>query len=368
VIIGTVKEIKMHEYRVGLTPASVLQYMKAGHQVYVETQAGLESGFSDLDYIEAGAVIVSNAKDVWTKVDMVCKVKEPLKEEYPYFRPGLILYTFLHLSADEALTNALIEYNVTAIAYETIEVNGLLPCLEPMSAVAGRLAAIQGAKYLEKPQGGTGLLISGVPGTYKAQAVVIGCGTVGMNAIQMLVGMGAHVIALDIDTQKLEYIDQLYSGSVQTLFSNDIHIKKALEHADIIIGAVLLKGAKAPKLIKRSYYKDMKKGAVIIDVAIDQGGSTEVSKVTYHQDPIYVVDDIIHYCVANMPGAVPKTSTEALNHVTLKYGLMLANKGFLEAIKYEPLYKGVNTYQGIIRYQAVAESFQLPYEALVITK
>jgi alanine dehydrogenase len=367
-IIGTVKEIKMHEYRVGLTPASVLQYIKAGHQVYVETQAGLESGFSDLDYIDVGAVIVSNAKDVWTKVDMLCKVKEPLKEEYPYFRDGLILYTYLHLSADEALTKALIKSRVTAIAYETIEVNGLLPCLEPMSAVAGRLAAIQGAKYLEKPQGGMGLLISGVPGTYKAQTVVIGCGTVGMNAIQMLVGMGAHVIAIDIDTQKLEYIDQLYSGSVQTLFSNDVHIKKALEHADIIIGAVLLKGAKAPKLIKRSYYKDMKKGAVIIDVAIDQGGSTEVSKVTYHQDPIYVVDDIIHYCVANMPGAVPKTSTEALNHVTLKYGLMLANKGFLEAIKHEPLYKGVNTYQGIIRYQAVAESFQLPYEALVITK
>jgi len=368
VIIGTVREIKMHEYRVGLTPASVLQYVKAGHQVLVETQAGLESGFSDLEYIENGAVIVPNAKDVWTKVDMLCKVKEPLQEEYPYFRPGLILYTYLHLSADEHLTKALLEKEVTAIAYETIEINGLLPCLEPMSAVAGRLAAIQGAKYLEKPQGGMGLLISGVPGTYKAQAVVLGCGTVGMNAIQMLVGMGAHVIAIDINTQKLEYIDQLYSGSVQTLFSNDVHIKKALENADLIIGAVLLKGAKAPKLIKRSYYEHMKKGAVIIDVAIDQGGSTEVSRVTYHQDPVFVIDGIIHYCVANMPGAVPKTSTEALNHVTLKYGLMIANKGFLEAVKHEPLYKGVNTYKGMIRYEAVAETFQLPYEALVITK
>jgi alanine dehydrogenase len=237
----------MHEYRVGLTPASILQYVKAGHQVLVETQAGLESGFSDLEYIENGAVIVPNAKDIWTKVDMLCKVKEPLQEEYPYFRPGLILYTFLHLSADE-------------------------------------------------------------------------------------------------------------------------HLTKALENADLIIGAVLLKGAKAPKLIKRSYYEHMKKGAVIIDVAIDQGGSTEISRVTYHQDPVFVIDGIIHYCVANMPGAVPKTSTEALNHVTLKYGLMIANKRFLEAVKHELLYKGVNTYKGMIRYEAVAETFQLPYEVLIITK
>jgi alanine dehydrogenase len=366
-IIGTIKEIKKHEYRVGLTPASVLQYVKAGHRVLVETQAGLESGFQDQDYMEAGAIIYQDAKDVWRDADMICKVKEPLAAEYPYFKKGLILYTFLHLAADEALTHALLQSEVTAIAYETIEVQGILPCLEPMSAVAGRLAAIQGAKYLEKPQGGMGLLISGVPGTYKAQAVVLGCGTVGMNAIQMLVGMGALVTALDVNTQKLEYIDQLYKGQVQTLYSNDVHIKKVLEQADIVIGAVLLKGAKAPKLIRRSYYASMKKGAVIVDVAIDQGGSTEVSKVTYHSDPIFVVDDIIHYCVANMPGAVPHTSTDALNHATLKYGLMIANQGFQEAIKHEPLYKGVNTHLGKVRYEAVAEAFQLEYEALVIS-
>lgn len=364
-IIGTVKEIKTHEYRVGLTPASVLQYVKAGHRVIVESKAGVESGFNDDDYMESGAIIYETAKEVWDRADMLVKVKEPLKEEYQYFRDGLILYTFLHLAADEALTQALVDNKVTAIAYETIEENGILPCLEPMSAVAGRLAAIQGAKYLEKPQGGMGMLISGVPGTLQAHAVVLGCGTVGMNAIQLLVGLGARVTVLDINMQKLEYVDQLYKNQVQTLYSNEHHIKRALENADIVIGAVLLKGAKAPKLIRRSYYPDMKKGAVIVDVAIDQGGSTEVSHVTYHNDPVYVVDDIIHYCVANIPGAVPHTSTDALNHVTLKYGLQIANLGFNDAIKLsQPIYKGVNTYQGYVTYEAVAEAFNMEFKAL----
>jgi alanine dehydrogenase len=362
-IIGTVKEIKTHEYRVGLTPASVLQYVKAGHRVLVEKDAGLESGFSNEAYSISGAIIIDHAKDVWKDADMMIKVKEPLKEEYPLFKKGLLLYTFLHLAADEALTKALLEYEVTSIAYETIEESdGLLTCLEPMSAVAGRLSAIQGAKYLEKPQGGKGMLISGVPGTMQAQAVVIGCGTVGMNAIQMLVGLGAQVTAIDVDIRKLEKIDQLYRNQVQTLYSNELHIKHALEQADIVIGAVLVKGAKAPKLIRRSYYANMKKGTVIVDVAIDQGGSTEVSKVTYHNDPIYVVDDIIHYCVANMPGAVPQTSTDALNHATLKYGLKIANEGIKEASSYMPIYKGINTHQGHITYQAVAEAFDLPYQ------
>ena len=362
-IIGTVKEIKTHEYRVGLTPASVLQYVKAGHRVLVEKDAGLESGFSNEAYMISGAIIIDQAKDVWKDAEMIVKVKEPLKEEYPFFKKGLLLYTFLHLAADEALTKALLSYGVTSIAYETIEeADGLLTCLEPMSAVAGRLSAIQGAKYLEKPQGGKGILVSGVPGTKQAQAVVIGCGTVGMNAIQMLVGLGAQVTAIDVDIRKLEKLDQLYRNKVQTLYSNEIHIKHALENADIVIGAVLVKGAKAPKLIRRSYYASMKKGTVIVDVAIDQGGSTEVSKVTYHSDPIYVVDDIIHYCVANMPGAVPQTSTDALNHATLKYGLKIANEGIFEAAKYMPIYKGINTHQGHITYQAVAEAFDLNYQ------
>lgn len=366
-IIGTVKEIKTHEYRVGLTPASVLQYVKAGHRVIIESKAGEQSGFNDEDYIISGAIIYETAKEVWDAVDMLVKVKEPLKEEYQYFRPGLILYTFLHLAADEALTQALVDHEVTAIAYETIEEHGILPCLEPMSAVAGRLAAIQSAKYLEKPQGGMGMLISGVPGTHQANAVVLGCGTVGLNAVQMLVGLGARVTVLDINMQKLEYVDQLYRNQVQTLYSNELNIKHALEQADIVIGAVLLKGAKAPKLIRRSYYPDMKKGAVIVDVAIDQGGSTEVSRVTYHNDPVFVIDDIIHYCVANIPGAVPHTSTDALNHVTLKYGLQIANLGFEKAIKTNPsIYKGVNTYGGMITYQAVAEAFDMAYHPLMI--
>lgn len=362
-IIGTVKEIKTHEYRVGLTPASVLQYVKAGHRVLVEKDAGLQSGFSNEDYSISGAIIFDYAKDVWKDAEMIVKVKEPLKEEYPYFKKGLILYTFLHLASDETLTKALLQYEVTSIAYETIEeADGLLTCLEPMSAIAGRLSAIQGAKYLEKPQGGKGMLISGVPGTKQAQAVVIGCGTVGMHAIQMLVGLGAQVTAIDIDIKKLEKIDQLYRNHVQTLYSNEHNIKQALEQADIVIGAVLVKGAKAPKLIRRSYYANMKKGTVIVDVAIDQGGSTEVSKMTYHNDPIYVVDDIIHYCVANMPGAVPQTSTDALNHVTLKYGLKIANQGIILASDYMPIYKGINTYLGYITYQAVAEAFDLTYQ------
>jgi alanine dehydrogenase len=362
-IIGTVKEIKPHEYRVGLTPASVLAYVKAGHRVLVETHAGVESGFPDEMYMEAGALIYQDAASVWHEAEMMVKVKEPLASEYQYFKKRLILYTFLHLAADEALTKALLEHQVTGVAYETIEEHNMLPCLEPMSAVAGRLAAIQGAKYLEKPQGGMGLLVSGVPGTKRANAVVLGCGTVGMNAIQMLIGMGANVTAIDIDIRKLETLDQLYGNQVQTLYSNEHHIKEALTDADIIIGAVLVRGAKAPKLIRRSYYSHMKKGAVIVDVAIDQGGATEVSKMTYHHDPIYVVDDIIHYCVANMPGAVPHTSTEALNHTTLKYGLKIAKEGIIEAAKHsKPICKGINTFNGHITYEGVSEAFDLPFQ------
>jgi alanine dehydrogenase len=368
-IIGTVKEIKKHEYRVGLTPSSVLQYVKAGHRVIVEKDAGLESGFTNEAYSISGAIIYDHAKDVWKDADMIVKVKEPLPSEFVYFKKGLLLYTFLHLAADEALTQALLKSGVTSIAYETIEESdGVLACLEPMSAVAGRLAAIQGAKYLEKPQGGKGILVSGVPGTKQAEAVVIGCGTVGMNAIQLLVGMGARVTAIDVDIRKLEKLDHLYRNKVQTLYSNEHHIKEALEHADIVIGSVLVKGAKAPKLIRRSYYASMKKGTVIVDVAIDQGGSTEVSKMTYHSDPIFIVDDIIHYCVANMPGAVPQTSTDALNHATLKYGLKIANEGISKASEFMPIFKGINTYNGHITYEGVAEAFNLPYTSFLTLK
>ncbi len=365
-IIGCVKEIKKLEFRVGLTPGSVNEYVRHGHKVYIETNAGLNSGFPDEDYVRAGAKILDTAKEVWNQSDMIVKVKEPLQEEYQYFREGLILYTYLHLAADQPLTEALLAKKVKAVAYETILLeDGTLPCLKPMSSVAGRLGVIEGAKHLEKTAGGSGILISGVPGTKRANVAIIGAGVVGESALKMAVGLGANVTVLDINIEKLTYLDDLYGNRITTLYSNTHNIHESCKEADLIISGVLLPGAKAPKLIKREFYKDMKIGSVIVDIAIDQGGSTEVSKATYHDKPTFVVDGIVHYCVANMPGAVPQTSTIALNNSTLKYGLLIADKGLEEAIKVsEPLRYGVNTYLGKCTCDGVCQAFDIKYQEI----
>ncbi|MFH0992780.1 MAG: alanine dehydrogenase [bacterium] len=360
--VGCVKEIKKLESRVGLTPSAAREYASAGHRVLIETNAGAMSGFSDADYVNAGAVIVETAEKVWCGSDMIVKVKEPLASEYKFFRDGLILYTYLHLAANEELTTALLQTKVKGVAYETIILeDGSLPCLKPMSEVAGRLSVIEGAKHLEKPFGGSGILISGVPGVARGNVVILGAGVVGENALKMAVGMEANVTVLDINLKKLTYLDEIYGNRITTLYSSSDNIEKSLEKADLVVSGVLLPGAKAPKLIKRAYYKNMRPGSVIVDVAIDQGGSTEVSKATYHDDPVFVVDGINHYCVANMPGAVPRTSTIALNNATLRYGLLIANNGLEAAVKgSKPIRAGVNTYDGSCACKGVAEAFGLP--------
>ncbi len=362
-IIGTVKEIKNKEFRVGLTPSSVKEYINHGHQVQVESGAGLGSGFTDEDYVQAGAKIIKSAAEVWKTSEMIVKVKEPLESEFPHLREGLILYTYLHLAANEALTHALISSKTQSIAYETITLeDGSLPCLKPMSEVAGRLGAIEGAKYLEKPFGGSGVLVSGVPGVEPAKACIIGAGVVGESALKMLVGLGADVTILDINLKKLTYLDDIYGNRIKTVYSSQDNIERIVKQSDLVVSAVLLPGAKAPKLIKRAYYKDMRPGSVIVDVAIDQGGSTEVAKATYHDNPTYEVDGIIHYSVANMPGAVPRTSTIALNNATLKYGLMIADYGLDIAIgRSNALKQGVNVYHGQCTCQGVCEAFELPF-------
>jgi alanine dehydrogenase len=364
--IGCVKEIKKLEFRVGLTPGSVNEYVRHGHKVYIETNAGLNSGFPDEEYVKVGAQILQTAKEVWEKSDMIVKVKEPLADEYQYFREGLVLYTYLHLAADQALTDALLAKKVKAVAYETIILeDGSLPCLKPMSSVAGRLGVIEGAKHLEKVMGGSGILISGVPGTKRANVAIIGAGVVGESALKMAVGLGANVTVLDINIDKLTYLDDIYGNRITTLYSNSHNIEEACKNADLIISGVLLPGAKAPKLIKREYYKNMRPGSVIVDIAIDQGGSTEVSKATYHDKPTFVVDGIVHYCVANMPGAVPQTSTVALNNSTLKYGLLIADKGLEEAMKIsKPLKYGINTYNGKCTCLGVCQAYDLKYDAI----
>jgi alanine dehydrogenase len=365
-IIGTVREVKNKEYRVGLTPSSVREYVSHGHHVIVEKNAGVDSGFPDSDYLDAGAKILETAAEVWKSADMIVKVKEPLESEFVHLRSGLILYTYLHLAANEALTHALMKSKTQSIAYETITLpDGSLPCLKPMSEVAGRLAAIEGAKYLEKPFGGSGVLVSGVPGTDRAKVSIIGAGVVGENALKMLVGMGADVTILDVSLKKLTYLDDIYGNRIQTLYSSRDNIERAVIESDLVVSAVLLPGAKAPKLIKREYYKKMRPGSVIVDVAIDQGGSTEVAKATYHDNPTYEVDGIIHYSVANMPGAVPRTSTIALNNATLKYGLMIADNGLDIALaKSDALKQGLNIYHGKCTCEGVCEAFNLAYQPI----
>lgn len=361
--IGCVKEIKKQEYRVGMTPDNAGSYVNAGHEVYVESGLGVGSGFPDSEYEEAGARILGTAKEVWDISEMMVKVKEPLPEEYPLFHEGLILYTYLHLAADKPLTEALLESGVKGVAYETLmERDKSLPLLAPMSQIAGRLSVQEGAKYLEKMYGGEGVLLAGVPGTPKADIVIIGGGSVGTNACKIAAGMGANVTIMDVNTQRLQYLDDIFGARIQTLVSNDRNIEKALRNADLVIGCVLIPGKAAPKVIKKKYLQQMKKGAVIVDVAVDQGGCCETTKMTYHNDPIYTVDGVVHYCVGNMPGAVPRTSTIALTNATLRYGLEIAKNGLEEACREnEVIYSAVNTYQGKVTYQNVALSLGMEY-------
>jgi len=357
--VGSVKEIKKYEFRVGMTPSNVKSYAQSGHEVYIEKGAGEGSGFTDEEYVEAGAKMIDTAKEVWDTVEMMIKVKEPLPDEYQYFHKDLILYTYLHLAADRPQTDALIAAGVKGVAYETLQDKGL-PLLAPMSQIAGRLSVQEGAKYLEKIFGGEGVLLAGVPGTPKANVLILGAGTVGTNACKIAVGMGANVTITDINIQRLEYLDDVFGARIQTLYSTDASIEDAIKEADLVVGSVLIPGAAAPKLIKEKYLKIMKKGAVIVDVAVDQGGCCETTKVTYHDDPVFIKDDVVHYCVGNMPGAVPRTSTIALTNATLKYGLQIANKGLEQACKdNQVIYSAINTYDGKLTFAGVAEAYGL---------
>jgi len=364
--IGTVKEIKAHEYRVGLTPGNVRDYTSRGHEVYVQAGAGVGSSLPDGDYAAAGAKIVNTAKEVWDTCEMVIKVKEPLEPEYSLMRKGQILYTYLHLAADRRLTEELVAKKVNAVAYETVkDKSGGLPLLQPMSEVAGKLSVQVGARCLEKPMGGPGILLGGVVGVQKAKVLIIGGGVVGTAAMKMAIGLGANVIIMDNNIARLTYLDDVFGNQIQTMYSTPAAVEAALVHADLVIGAVLIPGGAAPKLIKRHHLKTMKAGAVIVDVAVDQGGCCETTKMTYHDNPTFVVDDIIHYCVANMPGAVCKSSTFALTNATLSYGLKIADIGLEAAAKSDPgLALGVNCYKGHITCPEVAKCFDMEYKDL----
>ncbi|TCS84076.1 alanine dehydrogenase [Tepidibacillus fermentans] len=365
--IGVPKEIKNNENRVAITPAGVETLQRAGHQVYIETGAGIGSGFTDEDYLAVGAVILNSAKEVWDQADMVMKVKEPLPSEYDYFREGLILFTYLHLAPEPELTKALIEKKVVAIAYETVQLdNGSLPLLMPMSEVAGRMSIQIGAQFLEKPQGGKGILLGGVPGVPPAEVVIIGGGHVGTNAAKMAIGLGANVTIIDLNADRLRYLDDIFQGRVNTLMSNSYNIAQAVKKADLVVGAVLIPGARAPKLVTEEMVKTMTPGSVIVDVAIDQGGSIEtIDRVTTHDEPTYVKHGVVHYAVANMPGAVARTSTLALTNVTTPYALEIANKGYERAIKENrALARGVNVIDGQVTYEAVAKALNLTYVSL----
>jgi alanine dehydrogenase len=355
-IVGIPKEIKDKEYRVAMTPAGVDVLIKAGHKVIIEKAAGAGSGIADEEYAKAGAGIVGNAHEVFKQADMIVKVKEPLPQEYPLLRKGQILFTYLHLAPVPKLTAALMKSGVIAIAYETVELqDGSLPILTPMSEVAGKIAVQVGAYYLMKAHGGKGVLLAGVPGVEKGKVVIIGGGVVGTNSAKIAIGLGADVVIINGSLERLRYLDDLFGGKVKTLMSNSYNIEKAVTEADLVIGAALIKGAKAPRLVTRDMIRKMKKGSVIVDVSVDQGGCVETIKPTSHSDPVYEVDGIIHYGVTNMPGAVPRTSTFALINATLPYIVKLANLG-AEAFKQDlSLAKGVNVFKGKITYKAVAD-------------
>lgn len=362
--IGVPKEIKNNENRVAMTPAGVVTLTGAGHEVYMETGAGLGSGFTDKEYADAGAIIAQSAKEAWAQ-EMVMKVKEPLPEEYDYFYEGLILFTYLHLANEPELTKALIDKKVVGLAYETVQLpNRSLPLLTPMSEVAGRMAAQIGAQFLEKTKGGKGIILSGIPGVKRGKVTVIGGGVVGENAAKIAVGLGAQVTILDLNPERLRQLAEIFGSHVNIVMSNPMNIADEIRDADLVIGAVLIPGAKAPKLVSEDMVKNMQEGSVIVDVPIDQGGIFETSdRVTTHDDPTYTKHGVLHYSVANMPGAVPRTSTIGLTNVTVPYALQLANKGFkLACLGNEPLRKGINTLDGYVTYKAVAEAHGLHYD------
>ncbi|TAI47936.1 alanine dehydrogenase [Flagellimonas allohymeniacidonis] len=358
-IVGVPKEIKNNESRVGMTPAGVFELVKNNHTVYVQSGAGEGSGFFNDDYQQAGATILDTIGQVYAMSEMIVKVKEPIAEEYNLIQKDQIVFTYFHFASSETLTKAMIASKAICIAYETVEdEDGTLPLLTPMSEVAGRMAIQQGAKYLEKPKKGRGVLLGGVPGVAPGRVLVLGAGTVGIQAAKMAAGLGAHVTILDINMKRLRYVNDVMPSHVVTEFSNEFNIRKHIKDHDLIIGGVLLKGAKAPNLITREMLKDMRPGTVIVDVAVDQGGCVETTRPTTHEDPIYIIDDVVHYSVANMPGAVPYTSTMALTNVTLPYVLKLANMGWRSACNFDKsLAKGLNIVEGKVVYEEIAEAF-----------
>lgn len=365
-IIGIPKEVKDNEYRVGMTPAGVQTLTSYNHKVLVEEGAGQDSGFTDEEYKQAGAEILPSAKEVWERAEMIIKVKEPIEIEYPFLREDLMLFTYLHLAPLRELTDKLLEKKVTGIAYETItDDHGHLPLLAPMSEVAGRLSVQVGAYFLMRPYGGRGVLPGGVPGVPPADVVILGGGIVGTNAAKIALGLGAHVVILEKNVERMRYLDDIFQGRVTTLASNEYNLREVVKRADILIGAVLIPGAEAPKLVTRDMLKTMKKGSVIVDVSVDQGGCVETTRPTTHSQPTFEVDGVVHYCVANMPGSVPRTSTLALTNATLPYALDLANKGFARAVEDDPgLAEGVNTYEGFLTCPAVGSSQNREYTPL----
>ncbi|HET7579585.1 MAG TPA: alanine dehydrogenase [Bacillales bacterium] len=363
--IGVPKEIKNNENRVAMAPSGAHHLAEAGHEIYIETGAGLGSGFTDEQYRDAGAAIVESAKEAWAQ-EMVMKVKEPLSEEYGYFYEGLILFTYLHLAAEPELTKALVEKKVVGIAYETVQLaDRSLPLLTPMSEVAGRMAAQIGAQYLEKPNGGRGILLSGIPGVTRGKVTVIGGGVVGTNAAKIAAGLGADVTIVDLNPARLRQLDDQFGNRINTLMSNPLNMAEAMKESDLVIGAVLIPGARAPRLVTKEMIKSMKDGSVIIDVAIDQGGIFETTdRITTHDDPTYVKHGVVHYAVANMPGAVPRTSTIGLTNVTVPYAIQIANEGYIAACrKNDAILKGINTLDGFVTYQAVAAAHGLDYQS-----
>lgn len=362
-IIGVPKEIKNNENRVGLTPAGVAEFKKHKHTIYIQKTAGIGSGFSDDDYTKAGATMLDTIAEVYKIADMIVKVKEPIAEEYPLIKENQLLFTYFHFASYEPLTLAMMKSKAVCLAYETVErPDRSLPLLIPMSEVAGRMAVQQGAKYLEKPIKGRGILLGGVPGVKAANVLILGGGIVGMQAAKMAAGLGATVTIMDVSLARLRYLDDIMPANVQTMMSNEYNIREAIQTSDLIVGAVLIPGAKAPHLVTRDMLKLMRAGTVLVDVAVDQGGCIETCRPTTHEDPTFIIDDIVHYCVANMPGAVPYTSTLALTNATLPYALELANKGWKEACKTNSDLKlGLNIVGGEIVYKGVSDAFNLPY-------
>ncbi len=362
-IIGVPKEIKDNENRVALTPAGTRELAKRGHTVLVQTQAGLQSGFKDEEYVQAGASILPTAEEVFAQAEMIIKVKEPIQQEYSLIRPEQLVFTYFHFASYEPLTKAMMDSGAVCLAYETVELpDRSLPLLIPMSEVAGRMAIQEGAKYLEKPQKGRGVLLGGVPGVAPGKVLVLGGGIVGTQSAKMAAGLGAQVTILDVSLPRMRYLADVMPANVVTMYSNEYNIRRLIRDHDLIIGAILIPGAKAPKLITRDMLKDMRPGTVMVDVAIDQGGAFETSRPTTHADPVYIIDDVVHYCVANMPGAVPYTSTIALTNATLPYAIELAEKGWRQACKDNNALKlGLNVVHGKVVYQGVADAFHLPY-------